>query len=186
MPFCDRRRAAQAARRLHPPALHAPGRRPADPRVAPDPRAAAEAGPAQGDHRRRRRRGRGRRHALRRDEQVPQGVRQALRQHDQRRRGGRRARPDPRPPRRLHGEGRQAEEEGHRRDDLPGGRHLDRRRHRLDDHDLRDPQVRGDLQRLQARPARPRPSSCSPSAAGSPPDYGWAYIIAVPVRDRRA
>src|SRR3982751_160302 len=50
--------------------------------IRSDPGAAAEAGPAQGDHRRRGRRGRGRRHPVRRHEQVPQGVRQALRQYD--------------------------------------------------------------------------------------------------------
>ena len=56
-----------------------------------------------------------------------------------------------------------------------------RRRHRVDDHDLRDPQVRGDLQRLQPRTARPRPSSCSTiSRLRSPTEYGWAYVLASP------
>ena len=79
----------QAALHLHPPALDAPGRRPADPAEPQDPRGPVQAGRAQERAGRRRRGHRERRDALRGLRQAPQGVRPALLQHDQGRRGRR-------------------------------------------------------------------------------------------------
>ena len=101
----DRQDLDQAALHLHPPALDAPGRRPADPAQPEDPRGPVQAGRAQ---ERAGRRGRGHRERpdpLRGVRQAPQGVRPALLQHGQGRRGRRCPRSDPPAPGRLQGEG---------------------------------------------------------------------------------
>ena len=159
-----RRRPAQATRGLHPPAFHPSGCRPAHSPLAPNPRTTAKTGIAQGDRRRRCRGSRSGRQLVRCDGQVPQGLRQTLCEHDQRRRNRRRARPDPRPPCRVHGKSRQAQEEGHRRDDLSGSGHQHRGRRGDDDHDLRHSQVREHLQGLPSRTA-----SADKGAAGNEP-----------------
>ena len=65
------------------------------------------------------RRRRKRRVARRRDEEAPEGVRPAVHQHDRGGRGGRHPRHDSQAAGDLHREGRQAEEPGAVRDDLP-------------------------------------------------------------------
>ena len=71
----------QGAHPVHPPALHAAGRRPADPAQPAHPRAAAEARHAPGDPPQRGRGRRGRRDAVRGHGQPPQGLRPAVQQH---------------------------------------------------------------------------------------------------------
>ncbi len=118
-----RARRAQAADALHAPALDAAGRGPAAPSLDPDPRAAAEAGPAQERSFGRGRGRRGRLDALRRHGEASRGVRPPLLQDGQRRRDRRRARRHPPAARGLHGEGRATEATHHGRDDLPERRH---------------------------------------------------------------
>ena len=150
----DRQDLDQAALHLHPPALDAPGRRPADPPEPEDPRGPVQAGRAQELAGRRRRGHRERPDPLRGVRQAPQGVRPALLQHDQGRRGRRCPRGDPPAPGRLQGEVPVAQAADQVGDGLPDRGHLrrlrDRRLHPL----LHHPQVRGDLQGLRRRRCR--------------------------------
>ena len=123
----DRQDLDQAALHVHPPALDAAGRRPADPPEPEDPRGPVQAGRAQELAAGRRRGHRERPDALRGVRQAPQGVRPALLQHDQGRRGRRCARGDPPAPGRLQGEVAVAQAADQVGDGLPGRRHHRRR-----------------------------------------------------------
>ena len=57
----------------------------------------------------------------------------------------------------------------------------DRRRHRVADHDLRDPQVHPDLPRLQGRAAGHHPDPDRDQPVVHPPTNGWAYVLFSPI-----
>ncbi len=105
-------------RHLHAPVRDHDRRRPAARAVPRHPLGADRQQAAPQDHPRGQGRRRGRLDVRRRAAQAPEGLRRPLHQHGRGRRGRRYPRHHPEPPRRLHGEGRPAEEQDQGRDDL--------------------------------------------------------------------